>query len=251
MRSLLVVPLLAVLGCGSSDQYVYAPETANAQQQGMPASRTAIPPEQPQGSVLVTSSGVTRITPQGQPPIDAIHVRMAVSNDGDPVAWNVDTRNQLLEIPGEGQARPLFANSDLRTLPMVAIPQGQKHVIDLFYPLPASVGESKLPQFDLVWRVDTGARTVVSRTAFDREEVAPDYYASSSAYGLYDYGYGYPYWWYDPLWAGGVVWFHPRHFFVGPGLRGGVRVGGFHGRFRAAPFHGGVAHGGGGARGHR
>lgn len=270
MRSLLVVPIIVALGCAGLDQYVYAPETANASQAGLPAARAMIPPERPEGSVQVTSSGVTELSPDHRQVIPVVHVRMTVSNDGDATPWRVDTRNQLLEIPGEGRARALFANSDVRSVPIVTIPPGEQHVIDLFFPLPQGIDAGHLPQFDLVWQVDTAARTVASRTAFDREqEVAADAgYGGPYAYGApYDYGwYGPwgPYWWYDPYW-GSVAWFHPRPIFWGhhPWRPNGVVTGRFNGRFRGGMvhhgavarggFHGGQVHSGGhgGHGGHR
>jgi uncharacterized membrane protein YgcG len=260
MRRLLVVPIVVALGCGAQGQYVYAPEATNAQQGGLPASRVMIPPEQPQGSVEITSSGVTRITPDNRAPIDVIHVRMTVSNDGDQIPWRVDTRDQILEIPSEGQSRPLFANSDVQAMPIISVAQAQRHVIDLFFPLPARLDASHLPQFDLVWRVDTAARAVAQRTSFDRESDASSTDGYAVGYGTpYWYPYDYassawgPYWWYDPMW-GGVAWAHPRVWWGGRAWRGNVRVGSFAGRYRAGGFHGGgVAHGGGGhgGGGHR
>jgi len=99
------------------------------------------------------------------------------------------------------------------------IAQSQRHVIDLFFPLPANMDASHLPQFDLVWRVDTAARAVAQRTSFDRESDASQGAGYAVGYGSpywypYDYAYGAwgPYWWYDP--------FYPTVGFVHPGYIG-------------------------------
>jgi len=241
-----IILLCVAAGCGG-EQYVYTPEVTNAQQSGLPASQIQIPPERPEGTVQITSSGVTTATPDSGTKVDVIHVRMAVANNGDPTPWTLDTSQQFLEIPGEGRSAPLFVNADTQTMPQVTIAKGERHVIDLFYPLPANAAsEKKLPQFDLMWTVNTGERPVASRTSFERQEIEPQV-----AYG-YDYGYGYPYyagfgpyWWYDPFYGNtAFVHSHPYHF--RGGNVGHVHVSGYHGHYNSG-FHGQVAHGGGGS----
>ena len=115
-----------------------------------------------------------------------------------------------------------------------------------------NMSTSRLPHFDLVWRVDTAARAVAQRTSFDRESDTSQGAGYAVGYGSpywypYDYAYGGwgPYWWYDPFW-GGVAWAHTPRWYGGRAWRGNVHVGSFAGRYRAGGFHGGVAHGGGG-----
>ena len=36
---------------------------------------------------------------------------MVVTNDGDDVPWQIDTREQLAEIAGEGRSRALYVNT--------------------------------------------------------------------------------------------------------------------------------------------
>ncbi len=193
-RSVLVV-IAGMIGCAGSSEYVYTPDTANATAAGMPASRTPIPQEQPQGAVEVKSYGITHLQQLGDVPV--LLVRMTVTNDGDAVPWQVDTREQYVSIPGEGRSRAMYARSDVQTLPVVQIPQRTRHVFDLYFPLPDTVDRaSRLPRFDVQWQVQTAARLVASSTGFDRVRSDPDRYAYDPwwPYG----GFG-PYWWYDPF----------------------------------------------------
>ena len=236
--------LALALAAGCAEDYYYTPQVSNAQQNGLPASRIDIPPEQPNGSVQITSGGIAQVKPDAGGKVDVIHVRMVVSNDNDPTPWTVDTSQQILEIPKLGRSAPLFANSDARTMPKIVVARGERHVIDLYYPVPANMKESKLPEFDVVWNVVTGTRPIASRTVFDRAELQ---YAYDDSYWGYPYGYGYyagwgPFWYSDPFFGGVAfvntvpVHVHDVH---------GAHVSGFHGGY--AGSHGGmVAHGGGG-----
>jgi hypothetical protein len=241
--------LVAVVGATAcaEHQYVYEPDVPNAHApSGLPATRVAIPQEQPQGAVELTSYGMTQLNADGRG-VAALHVRMIVTNDGDATPWQVDTTQQLLAIPGEGRSRAMFVNSDVHTMPIVAIGQHERHVIDLYYPLPGPIqNATRLPRFEVMWQVDTAARRVASRTDFDRVDIQPgNAYVYSSTYGYpYDYwpawaGWG-PYWWYDPYFP--TVGFVHGRTWVGR-APGHVAVGGFRGGFApVGGFHGGGGH---------
>jgi hypothetical protein len=191
-----VLAVAALFACGDRE-YIYTPQTANTVAEGMPASRTEIPQEKPQGAVEVTSYGVAQLR-QGETRTPVLHVRIVVSNDGDDEPWRIDTRRQFIEIQGEGRSAPIFANGDVQTMPIVLVPRRAQRTLDLFYPLPATMRkEDDLPYFDVLWQVETGVRAVASRTAFDRIEpfYGYDYYYGSS--WPYWAGYG-AYWHYDP-----------------------------------------------------
>jgi len=224
----IITGISGMLGCAGTSNYVYTPDTANATAAGLPAARTAIPPERPQGAIEVVSYGVTTLR-QSNAEAPALHVRAIVTNDGDSAPWQIDTTKQMLAIPGEGQSRAMFVNSDVGTLPNVAIAQHERRVIDFYFPLPAGMQDpSKLPHFDLLWQVDTPARTVASRTSFERVDREPE----ATAYAVaapwpYWAGYG-PYWWYDPFYPR-AVFLHTRPIVIHGG--GHVTVGRFGGRF--------------------
>jgi hypothetical protein len=184
----------------------YSPDRSNFWADGYPAAVTAVPPEVPQGKVEVTSFGITEITPDGAGPLSALHVRLAITNEGDATPWQVTTTDQVVEIAGEGKSRPIFVNTDLKSLPSVTINQRERRVLDFYYPLPGSIGsEDALPAFDFLWQVTTPARTFASRTHFERLEKEPP--ATYSHVVLYS-GWG-PYWWYDPFYPS-FVFLHYR-----------------------------------------
>jgi len=186
----------ALAGCGASS-YVYTPETTNAVAAGLPAARTEIPQEHPQGAVEITSYGITDLQLQGAR-VPSLHVRMLVTNDGDDTPWRLDTSQQFAEIAGEGRSAPMYVNADVQTLPNVTIARGERRVLDFYYPLPPRMrDDAALPHFEMLWQVATPERTVASRTAFDRVEREPAV--------AYELGFA-PYWWYDP--------FYPHAVFV-------------------------------------
>lgn len=215
-------------GCAANSDYVYQPNTANATAGGLPATRTPIPQEAPQGAIEVVSYGVTDLR-RGDMTIPALHVRAVVTNDGDDTPWTMDTSQQMVEIPGEGRSQPIFVNADVNTLPRVTIARHDRRVLDLYYALPETIrGASQLPRFDLLWQVNTAARAVASRTSFERTDRAPDVaYETTAAWPLWA-GWG-PYWWYDPFYPRVVfIHAHPHHFHG----TGRVIVGRFGGHFR-------------------
>lgn len=231
LRAAGLAVIAGMLGCAGNSQYVYQPDTANATAAGLPAARTPIPQEKPQGAIEVVSYGVTKLERDNQN-IPALHVRAIVTNDGDDQPWTLDTTQQLVEIPGEGKSRAIFVNSDVGTLPNVTIARHERRVLDLYFPLPDTIHKaSELPRFDLLWQVDTPERAVASRTSFERVDREPEVaYQTAVVWPLWA-GWG-PYWWYDPFYPRVVfVHAHPYRFHG----NGRVVVSGFGGRFRAAP----------------
>jgi len=222
-----LIMIAGIAGCAGTSNYVYEPNTTNATAAGLPASRTEIPPERPQGAIEVTSYGVTSLR-QDNTSVPALHVRAIVTNDGDTAPWTIDTTKQMVEIPGEGRSRAMFVNADVGTLPNVTIAQHDRRVLDFYFALPDTMrDESHLPRFDLLWQIDTPARTVASRTSFDRVTRAPDVaYTAPAAWPLWA-GYG-PYWWYDPFYPR-TVFIHSRPIVIHGS--GHVTVGRFGGRF--------------------
>jgi hypothetical protein len=235
-----ILAAAGILACAERN-YAYTPQTANAVAAGLPAARTAIPQERPQGAIEVTSYGTTELK-QAADRIPVLHVRAIVTNDGDDTAWTFDTRRQAVDIPGEGRSAPIYANADVQTLPTLAIGRGERRVVDLYFPLPATMqDDAHLPRFELLWEVTTPERTIASRTSFERVERDD---STQVAYG-YDVswplwvGYG-PYWWYDPFYRP-LVFTHPRAIVIRD-HRAPIVVGRFGGHFRAGGAH--VARGG-------
>ncbi|MFI5289422.1 MAG: hypothetical protein ACHQ17_07225 [Polyangia bacterium] len=195
-RILIALGALVLAGCAGDYAYVPA-EAATAQVGGQAAADYPIPPEAPQGDVRIASFGISPLAVNQQESVRALHLRMVIANNSSQ-QWTVDTREQLAALSGEGESRPIFASTDQGELPLVPIAPGDKRTIDLFYPLPADLQKaSELPEFDLVWNVDTGnGRVVAERTPFQRVTVEPQYAADYSGY--YEPAYWGPIWWYDP-----------------------------------------------------
>ena len=228
-RQAYVLAAAGIFACAGQN-YVYTPQNPNVVSSGMAAARTPIPQERPLGAVEVSSYGVTHLN-TGEANIPALHVRMIVTNDGDDTPWRLDSSQQLVEIPGEGRSAPMYVNADVRTLPNVTIARRDRRVLDLYYAMPTTIErDADLPRFDMLWQVETGLRSVASRTAFDRVEPVGTY---AQAYGttwpLWA-GYG-PLWWYDPLYPRHVVFVNRRPIVIHD-HRGPVVIGRFNGRFR-------------------
>jgi hypothetical protein len=197
--------LFRLLGC-AEEQYISRPtEQATASVNGLAAARYPIPPERPVGTVLVASSGVTDVTIENRK-TRALYVRMVVANNSDPTPWTVDTREQILLLPGQGQSRPAFVNTEGGQPPVIEVASAQKRSLDLYYPLPSTMqSNTEVAEFELLWTVRTGARPVTERTPFDRLRIQPQYAGDASS--GFTLGAA-PYWWYDPFW--------PRATFIHP-----------------------------------
>ena len=239
-KLLLLAAAATLLGGCAENRYLFRPsQQATAQVSGLPAARYAIPPERPQGEVLVVSTGVTEIKPDNVKQ-RALFARVIVSNNSDDTTWQLDTRKQAAAM-GNSRIPPTFVNTFGQALPVIEIPKGEKRTIDFYFPLPAGTeSNGDIPQFDLSWSIETGTRTIAERTSFDRYRVEPVY--TSGYYGGY-WGYPYyPYRWgmYDPFWGP----------YYGGGWGRGYYGGGFYGGgFYGGGYHGGWGGGGGGGRG--
>jgi hypothetical protein len=198
-----------VAACGSSAEYVYAPERPSVWIDGYPGTARALPPERPQGEIRLASFGVTELAAAGHERVVALHVRMVVSNEGDATPWTLDTGEQMIEIAGEGRSRAVFVNTDVDGLPMVTIGKRERRTLDFYFPLPATArSEDAIPAFDVLWQVRTADRIVDERTAFARENVEPP----PRTEVILVSGWG-PRWWYNPLYPT-LVFVHPPRVIV-------------------------------------
>jgi hypothetical protein len=186
----------------ASEQYLFRPaEQLTANVDGQPAASYPVPPESPRGSVYVTSFGVTdaRVGDGKDGARRALlQIRMRVSNDSDDQPWIVDTREQILELPGVGRSRPAYVNTDRDGAPLIQIPRTDRRTIDLYYPLPQNLQSSdKVPPFEVLWSVRTGIRLVAHRTPFEKVPLYADNVRVYPEVAL-SFGWG-PFWWYDPF----------------------------------------------------
>lgn len=198
MKPFAVLPALAALALAAcAPEYAYLPVTNATVAGNNVSAEYPIPADMPHGDVLVTSYGITDVAPRSDPSatIRSLHLRFSITNNaGQP--WRFDAREQRVELAGYGSSVPAFATSSSGAPPpVVTVPSLQKRSVDLFFPLPAPLQHaSRLPSFDVVWRLDAANEFVSRRTSFQRVElVPPPYY-----YGPYDYGMDY--WWGPPYW---------------------------------------------------
>ncbi len=165
--------------------------------QGAPTATYAVPPEAPCGWVRVAAIGVVELRHRAaeEPPVRAMHLRMAVENGGGP-SWTLDTRDQIAMLLDREQSRPAFATSSAGAPPVVTVPPGRAAILDLYYPLPRGMPGSEVRAVELLWRLRVSARVVAARTSFDRvpREIAPAPVAG------WNYGWGWAPGWYDPFW---------------------------------------------------
>lgn len=182
---------LAAAGCGGP-QYVYLPaEQATATIQGQPAARYGIPPEAPKGSVRIATAGLIDLHSTRGHTLRFIRIRMVVANNNDRGPWLLDTREQFLSLPGHGESRAAFVNTNRSGMPEIRIEPGEERTFDFYYPLPRSMQKaSSVPDFAFAWIIHTPERAVAERTPFDRYRVEAELPRDLQS------GIG-PYWYYD------------------------------------------------------
>jgi hypothetical protein len=210
MHLLRLISLLATIsaGCAATPAYLYAPEGATLWGDGRPIAVSPIPPEAPRGDVQLSSFGITELTPDGVNPVEALHVRMLVTNNGDDPPWTIDTGEVVLDLAGAGRSRAIFVNTDVVTLPVVSIARGERKTLDFYFPVPADVSDERaLPAFDVLWQVITSVRPFASRTTFRAIERFDEQRTSMQVVLVSGWG---PFWWFNPVWAPGPVFVHPR-----------------------------------------
>jgi hypothetical protein len=144
------------------------------------------------GTVEVASLGVTQLTPEHAPTITTIHVHMVVGNVDDAVPWTFETTSPTVVIPGEDPLHAVAVSSDLRTLPIVVIARGERHVLDYYFLVPARfTSENPLAMFEFSARIKVGTRSFESQTRFTRQR-DPGMPAKAARTTP-------AYWWFDPM----------------------------------------------------
>jgi len=220
-----ILPAALAVLCACASTYVYNPEeNATATIRGRTAAYYQIPPAAPRGDVRIASFGIAEIVPPGASAGEvarAIHLRLVVANNSDQ-PWSVDTREQRIAIPGQGESVPAYGTADANG-PLVEIPPSGKRRIDLFFPLPRGMQHAgKIPSFDALWEVALRDGVVKERTTFERLQIEPtqdDYVAPGGGY----YGWGQPFGWYNPMFPG--LSFPDAYALPAPYLGGGVMIG--------------------------
>jgi hypothetical protein len=164
-RMIVCMACFVVAACGGT-QYVYAPQRPHIARDGEISTRVPVPPN---GEVRIASQGVRRISSSEGAQVDALLVRMTVTNAGER-PWSIDTRAQLMQLPTGFRARPLLVRSAGAVGPVLDVGCGDRRIVDLYSVLPPA-GLASLPSFDLLWQIHAGDRVVSRRTELQRVRV--------------------------------------------------------------------------------
>jgi hypothetical protein len=126
-----------------------------------------------QGDIRLASYGVTKLKRGEDESLKAIHLRVALADNGrEPIV--LDARAQRLQLPDGRQIPAAYVRSPLSAPPLIRVDPGSSQTVDLYFPIPADLlDESSPPQFDVVWRVHVGNDTVTDITPFDKVAVDP------------------------------------------------------------------------------
>ena len=199
----LIAGLAGVVACSSTSTYI-PEERATATLGGRTAATYGLPSTQGrQGDLRLASYGVAKFERKGAEPVEAVHLRMAVSDSGNQPML-LDTRAQRLQLPDGRQVSPAYVASQAgERPPLIQVEPGSSRSVDLYFPLPADlVDDSNPPQFDVVWRVRVGNDTVSEITPFDKVEVDPAVARQELAEDVMDERV---YYWGDPYWRSTLV----------------------------------------------
>ena len=249
--------VLAFAVCACETRYAYVPAAGPASVLDGRAAADYTVGNPTEGAMRVAAYGVDPLTPTNAPEqrLDALHVRVVVSNTGAQ-PWTLDTREQSLTLGERGTSTPAFAVADRgdgSAAPVLTVPPRTTRTVDLFFPLPAGLAsEADIPSFAATTRVHADVGLITQSTPFSRIEDDGANYESRSDWAYWD----------SPFWTnrayvgfGGVVvapvyWEHPvfyRPYGYGMGRPGWY---GYRGGYHGGGYHGGGFRGGGGHGGH-
>lgn len=200
---LAVLTLLSLASC-ATQQYRYVPnerQTATGKQ-GSEAVYSALL-DGASSTVRILSMGVVDLkSKEDSNTFPALHLRIALSNQSN-LLWHLDAQNQLVAFPNQGEAKPVFVNSDSKSIPSLDIKPGELRTVDFYFRLPPNEeSPNDLPEFEFRWQLKANDRIVQRSTHFDRVPV-PERPTVLYPYDPYPYGFGWgPAWWVGPGWGG-------------------------------------------------
>jgi hypothetical protein len=233
---LAVLALLTGCTYGYVDTATYGPEQEWSQQRpsSPPVSRYPIPSSDPKGAAYVLSMGAERLPGRAGEVESFLHLRVAVENTADAVAWILYPGEMKVMFDGSSPVSSTYARSTPTGSPL-SVAKGMRGELDLYFPV-AMAGRAL--HADFLWPIHRGSETVTTRTVLDMLDGPAGgdvYYAPAYQTGV-DFAYG-PGWWWGPEWYWGVGWWGAPWWWGwgGLGWRGGPRFGGYHG----GGYHGG------------
>ena len=214
MTRIQLTGMILLAGAGIGATAAIAPSAATRTND---TARTEMPfpASAPGGTIALASYGVAELQPEGGPPLAAMHVRAVMANEGEVSALNVlanlnpgapwvfdVSRATLATGPGQS-VHPVFANSDVATLPIAIIARGERRVIDLYFPL-----ARQLPTQDgalalgFAWPMNRPHDQLRFVIAHDTTAAPADAVLEPSV------GWG-PHWWADPTYPWATFFHQP------------------------------------------
>jgi hypothetical protein len=171
IRIVFLVSLAAVAltgGCAGSGsaENGFDPVVTQAQSESV----YAVPTQNPQGTVRVSSSGLVRVKTARAAAYSLLHLHFVVLNQSKDQNWVVYYQEQTVAYAGHGELRPRLANSDIMDRPGVAIgPQGDQKTFDFYYEAPPDSSGALTPDaaFEFHWVIHTGLAPILGVTAFN------------------------------------------------------------------------------------
>jgi hypothetical protein len=157
VRRTLVVGLVLALGACGSRQYAQAPAPIHEEEVWV-----SVPSRAEHGEVRIEPQGVRRVVTSTGAQVDALLVRMIVTNDSSHRPWTLDTRQQLMVLPTGLRTPPLVVDVEGARDHVISVRCGDRRVVDLYYVMPPA-GFASLPSFDVMWELNAGD-ALVSRT---------------------------------------------------------------------------------------
>ena len=169
----LIALIASAHACSSCSTYVPQQRVTGALSERTVAAHSSPSKRGEQDAIRLASYGLTKLEQAGEPPQDAIHLRVAISGNGnEPVT--LDTGAQRLQLPNGRQISPARVESQADIPPLIRVEPGSARTVDLYFALPPDHREeSSLPQFGLAWTVVVGTEAVTHITPFDRLGIIP------------------------------------------------------------------------------
>ena len=127
----------------------------------------AVPVEAPTGEVQILSLGMADLPRPSRIGTDRyLHLRLAAHNQKDGLPWVLDSRDQLVELPGGVTLPPRFAqSSNPDSAAHVVLTLGQRGYLDLFFQVDDDFDP---PWASLAWKLRRGGGMIFARTVFER-----------------------------------------------------------------------------------
>jgi len=123
------------------------------------------------GSIQVSSFGIAEIAADRNGVLRTLHVRASYTNRDDLRPWTIDASALRVQF-GDVLAAPVFANSDVSTLPLLRVSAREHRVLDVYFEVPVGVTNDELDELTVLHRVSTPDQRYQGRTQLRRVEPA-------------------------------------------------------------------------------